>query len=860
MEMNARARALADDLGLTGTHVFFHEWIDYDERQNFLLEADIGVSTHFDHVETAFSFRTRVLDYLWAGLPTVVTEGDVLAELITEHGRGSRGAAPRTSTRSKPRSTQHARRPDRRVSMRTAGATRSAADLPLVDGARAARRVLRRHPLAAPTSSTRSPPRRSPAAATSCRTSWSRRRTAPVDLAAARGVAGPRHQGGREGTPAPLSWRRGRAPGAGTRIGNPVPVHWRALCASISAPATATCRVGSTSTAIPTSTPTCAWTPSTSCASTGTRSTELYMGHFLEHLLPASATALLAIIADKLPEGAEVSAVVPDMRAVFAAYDRGELTNEFLNERFIYSYEQPSHHVWCYDVGSLRRVFEAAGYDDVEEIDPRTWDPVFWKEGPESRWQCGLRATVPAAGTAPKLPMPPRDDGSPAPREHQPVLADELLLQRIQQLRARVEELESSGVGPAIPPPSLFDRLPGPLAPAAKRLLPEGSRQRKAARFGIDAVPRHARARRSPPRRARSHRCAPGAQADVLATGTSTRRRRAKTLAKQRAVSANVVGPVGIECVVVQRGRDPRDEAHAPVDPRADVGSLAGHRDRARRASPPQPTPTTTASAAHHVAARGALAEVNPVLAHEPRRDFVMVVEAGDMLAPDCFFEIAHLARQDPLARPRLLGRRPASTMQGRRTDPQFRPSWSPDMLLGANYIGRSFAMRHRRFARRSAASAPSLGDAALVGPPPARADLDADARRPGARACSAHLTRRPNPSVVQCVNVVEDHLAAQRAPRDGHVRAGYGARSRWEPAPSGRTSPSSSRPATTGRSIDGVPRAASRRTDYPTLDVVVVDNGERTDDNEQWYARHVPRRSTCAVEWWDRARSTTRR
>ncbi len=89
MEMNARARALADELGLTGTHVFFHEWIDYDARQNFLLESDIGVSTHFDHVETAFSFRTRVLDYLWAGLPTVVTEGDVLADLITEHDAGA---------------------------------------------------------------------------------------------------------------------------------------------------------------------------------------------------------------------------------------------------------------------------------------------------------------------------------------------------------------------------------------------------------------------------------------------------------------------------------------------------------------------------------------------------------------------------------------------------------------------------------------------------------------------------------------------------------------------------------------------------------------------------------------------------
>jgi glycosyltransferase involved in cell wall biosynthesis len=88
MEMNARAHALADELGLTGTHVFFHEWVDYDARQNVLLEADIGVSTHYDHVETAFSFRTRVLDYLWAGLPTVATEGDVLADRIVASGAG----------------------------------------------------------------------------------------------------------------------------------------------------------------------------------------------------------------------------------------------------------------------------------------------------------------------------------------------------------------------------------------------------------------------------------------------------------------------------------------------------------------------------------------------------------------------------------------------------------------------------------------------------------------------------------------------------------------------------------------------------------------------------------------------------
>ncbi len=83
MKMADDAVTLAKDLGLVGTHVFFNEdWVDYDDRQNYLLEADIGVSTHLDHVETQFSFRTRLLDYLWASLPIVATAGDSLAALI----------------------------------------------------------------------------------------------------------------------------------------------------------------------------------------------------------------------------------------------------------------------------------------------------------------------------------------------------------------------------------------------------------------------------------------------------------------------------------------------------------------------------------------------------------------------------------------------------------------------------------------------------------------------------------------------------------------------------------------------------------------------------------------------------------
>jgi glycosyltransferase involved in cell wall biosynthesis len=94
MAMAGRTRALSDELGLTGQHVFFNEgWVPYAERQNHLLDADLGVSTHFDHVETRYAFRTRILDYLWAGLPVIATEGDVQADLIAAEGWG-RTVAP----------------------------------------------------------------------------------------------------------------------------------------------------------------------------------------------------------------------------------------------------------------------------------------------------------------------------------------------------------------------------------------------------------------------------------------------------------------------------------------------------------------------------------------------------------------------------------------------------------------------------------------------------------------------------------------------------------------------------------------------------------------------------------------------
>lgn len=89
MAMLSRARNLAGELGLLGRVVHFNEgWVPYEERADYLLEADIGASCHLDHIETRFAFRTRLLDCIWAGLPMLVTEGDVLARTVAREGLG----------------------------------------------------------------------------------------------------------------------------------------------------------------------------------------------------------------------------------------------------------------------------------------------------------------------------------------------------------------------------------------------------------------------------------------------------------------------------------------------------------------------------------------------------------------------------------------------------------------------------------------------------------------------------------------------------------------------------------------------------------------------------------------------------
>ena len=87
-EMAQKAQKLAAEIGEKDRSIIFIEWVSYQERETLLSEADIGVAMHPIHVETRYSIRTRMLDYLWARLPILVTDGDITSEWVRQYNLG----------------------------------------------------------------------------------------------------------------------------------------------------------------------------------------------------------------------------------------------------------------------------------------------------------------------------------------------------------------------------------------------------------------------------------------------------------------------------------------------------------------------------------------------------------------------------------------------------------------------------------------------------------------------------------------------------------------------------------------------------------------------------------------------------
>jgi GT2 family glycosyltransferase/glycosyltransferase involved in cell wall biosynthesis len=223
---------------------------------------------------------------------------------------------------------------------------------------------------------------------------------------------------------------------------------------------------------------------------------------------------------------------------------------------------------------------------------------------------------------------------------------------------------------------------------------------------------------------------------------------------------------------------------------------------------------------------------------------FVLVLHAGSILAPHALSEIAKQHRVDPAIQVVVFDS-DFRAEHDRGAHPQFRPEWSPEMLLGANYIGRAFAMKASTL--ESAPLDVTVSDrgvwrlllsggfqARVVGRVPKVLMTEAD-RAPDATDGDAVMVRS---------TLAEGGESAETHVDNGIVRVRF-VPDEW---------PSVSIVVPTRHSRTNMARLlpSLAKTDYPQFDVRIIDNGEQTADNEEWYSSNPEAVALpVTVMWW---------
>lgn len=67
-----------------GNKAFFIDWLPYDQLISFLHQCDLAIIATPAGLEAELSFRTRLLEYLYVGLPVITTRGDWLTDKLEE--------------------------------------------------------------------------------------------------------------------------------------------------------------------------------------------------------------------------------------------------------------------------------------------------------------------------------------------------------------------------------------------------------------------------------------------------------------------------------------------------------------------------------------------------------------------------------------------------------------------------------------------------------------------------------------------------------------------------------------------------------------------------------------------------------
>lgn len=368
---------------------------------------------------------------------------------------------------------------------------------------------------------------------------------------------------------------------------------------------------------------------------------------------------------------------------------------------------------------------------------------------------------------------------------------------------------------------------------AVERLAPRGSRARAALVTGraaaIDARSFASRTRW----RWRWSR-SPAAATPSYTEWLDHHRPKAEELAQERHRVGEASIRIGVHCVVLAAG--------------ADAGALQRTLGALKRQTFPDWTATVAGarpiSPGRQVGSVGDEAEALRLAAEGEGTDFVLVLEAGDVPEPDLLFNVAARGWDDP-AMALVHWDDDLLDEDGRAHDPRFRPAWSPETLLSANYLGRSFAVRRRQL-REAGGFGERQGEARwwdlLLRLDLGEAEVERVAR------VLLHQARRAAAAAEEGVELVAAQLA--RAGRDADVSVERAAvRVRWRVADPPSVSiviPTRSRETLLARCLD-----ALAATEYPGgFDVLVVDSGERGGSAEGWYERRQDP-FPLEVVWW---------
>jgi O-antigen biosynthesis protein len=277
--------------------------------------------------------------------------------------------------------------------------------------------------------------------------------------------------------------------------------------------------------------------------------------------------------------------------------------------------------------------------------------------------------------------------------------------------------------------------------------------------------------------------------------------------------------------------------------PRIDTSGSLGLRFSVVVGDGPQSLVARTASSALSQGAEvqvflaGAAGEIDR---DEITGEFVLVLRAGDALHPGALLALEHAHRVDP-GLDLIVANSDAQSQKGRRDDPFFRPGWSPEALLGANYIDRAFAIRRSRLPHKVGAADSDVWQILL--------EPDFAARQVGEipHVIIRSVRNRPSKPTAQDADMVRSVLEQRGA--EAHVEAaGHTLRIRYRLTDAPRVSiviPTRHSRANLDRLLPSL-----AKTRYDLFDVTIVDNGERTVENERWYEERLSGLD-AHVEWW---------